>query len=79
MTRLLEEFDAADFRSAERILEAMRAPRPHRFWLSAGGPCDCDRVVRAIRAAFEANRETFINGDGDAIALKRSATAPSST
>ena len=64
VTRLLDEFDAADFRSAERILEAMRRQGRTVSGYPRVRPGDCDRVVRAIRAAFEANRPMFITGDG---------------
>jgi hypothetical protein len=63
VTRLLDEFDAADFRSAERILEAMRRQGRTVSGYPRARPADCDRVVRAIRAAFEANRPMFITGD----------------
>ena len=64
VTRLLDEFDAADFRSAERILDAMRRQGRTVSGYPRVRPGDCDRVVRAIRSAFEANRAMFITGDG---------------
>ena len=64
VTRLLDEFDAADFRSAERILEAMRRQGRTVSGYPRVRPKDCDRVIQGIRAAFEANRPMFITGDG---------------
>ncbi len=63
VTRLLDEFDAADFRSAERILETMRRQGRTVAGFPRIRPKDCDRVIRGIRAAFEANRPMFITGD----------------
>ena len=63
VTRLLDEFDAADFRSAERILDAMRRQGRTVSGYPRIRPSDCDRVVRAIRATFEANHASFITGD----------------
>jgi ADP-heptose:LPS heptosyltransferase len=66
VTKLLDEFDAADFRSAERIVETIRRQGRTISGYPRVRPGDCDRVNRAIRAAFEANRPLFVTGD-DAI------------
>jgi ADP-heptose:LPS heptosyltransferase len=63
VSKLLDEFDAADFRSAERILEAMRRQGRTISGYPRIRPRDCDRVNRAIRSAFEANRALFVSGD----------------
>jgi ADP-heptose:LPS heptosyltransferase len=63
VSQLLDEFDAADFRSAERILEAIRRQGRTISGHPRVRPSDCDRVNRAIRAAFEANRPWFNTGD----------------
>jgi ADP-heptose:LPS heptosyltransferase len=63
VSKLLDEFDAADFRSAERILEAIRRQGRTISGYPRVRPGDCDRVNRAIRAAFEANRPLFVTGD----------------
>jgi ADP-heptose:LPS heptosyltransferase len=63
VSKLLDEFDAADFRSAERILETIRRQGRTISGYPRVRPADCDRVNRAIRAAFEANRPLFVTGD----------------
>jgi ADP-heptose:LPS heptosyltransferase len=63
VSKLLDEFDAADFRSAERILEAIRRQGRTISGYPRVRPGDCDRVIRAIRTAFEANRPLFVTGD----------------
>jgi ADP-heptose:LPS heptosyltransferase len=63
VSRLLDEFDAADIRGAERILEAMRRQGRTISGNPRIRPRDCDRVNRAIRSAFEANRPLFVTGD----------------
>jgi len=63
VSRLLDEFDAADFRSAERVLEVMRRQGRTVAGYPRVRPKDCDRVIRAARAAFDANRPLFVTGD----------------
>jgi ADP-heptose:LPS heptosyltransferase len=63
VSKLLDEFDAADFRSAERILETIRRQGRTISGYPRVRPGDCDRVNHAIRAAFEANRPLFVTGD----------------
>jgi ADP-heptose:LPS heptosyltransferase len=67
VSKLLDEFDAADFRSAERILETIRRQGRTISGYPRVRPGDCDRVNRAIRAAFEANRPLFVTGDREII------------
>ena len=63
VSQLLDEFAAADFRSAERVLDTMRRQGRTISGYPRIRPSDCDRVIRAIRAAFEANRPLFVTGD----------------
>ena len=63
VSQLLDEFAAADFRSAERILDTMRRQGRTISGYPRVRPSDCDRVIRAIRAAFDANRPLFVTGD----------------
>ena len=63
VSKLLDEFDAADFRSAERILDTIQRQGRTISGYPRVRPADCDRVNRAIRAAFEANRPLFVTGD----------------
>jgi ADP-heptose:LPS heptosyltransferase len=63
VARLLDEFDASDFRSAERILDAVRRQGRTIAGYPKIRPKDCDRVIRAMRAAFEANYPLFVTGD----------------
>jgi ADP-heptose:LPS heptosyltransferase len=61
--RLLDEFDASDFRSAERILDAVQRQGRTIAGFPRIRPNDCDRAVRAMQAAFEANYRLFVTGD----------------
>jgi ADP-heptose:LPS heptosyltransferase len=61
--KLLDEFDASDFRSAERILEAVRRQGRTVAGYPRIRPNDCDRMIRAIRGAFETNYPLFVTGD----------------
>ena len=61
--RLLDEFDASDFRSAERILDAVQRHGRAIAGFPRIRPNDCDRAVRAMQAAFEANYRLFVTGD----------------
>jgi hypothetical protein len=63
VTRLLDEFDAADFRSAERILDIMRRQGRTVSGFPRIRPADCERVIKAIRVVFEANRPALMTGD----------------
>lgn len=63
VSQLLDEFAAADFRSAERVLDRLRQQGRTISGYPRIRPSDCDRVIRAIRAAFEANRPLFVTGD----------------
>ena len=63
VTRLLDEFDAADFRGAERILEVMRRQGRTVSGFPRIRPADCNRVIVAIRSVFEANRPAILTGD----------------
>ena len=63
VSQLLDEFAAADFRSAERVLDTMRRQGRTISGYPRIRPSDCDRVIRAIRAAFDANRSLFVTGD----------------
>src|SRR5271170_5642548 len=54
VSQLLDEFAAADFRSAERVLDRLRQQGRTISGYPRIRPSDCDRVIRAIRAAFEA-------------------------
>ena len=63
VTRLLDEFDAADFRGAERILEVMRRQGRTVSGFPRIRPADCNRVIVAIRLVFEANRPAILTGD----------------
>ena len=63
VSQLLDEFAAADFRSAERVLDTMRRQGRTISGYPRIRPSDCDRVIRAIRAAFDANRPLFVTGD----------------
>lgn len=64
VTRLLDEFDAADFRSAERILDIIRRQGRTVSGFPRIRPADCDRVIKAIRVVFQANRPALMTGDG---------------
>ena len=70
VTRLLDEFAAADFRSAERILDTMRRQGRTISGYPRVRPSDCDRVIRAIRAAFDANRPCSSPATGDRPAIR---------
>ena len=63
VTRLLDEFDAADFRSAERILDIMRRQGRTVSGFPRIRPADCERVILAMRSVFEINRPALIKGD----------------
>ena len=63
ITRLLDEFDAADFRAAERILDIMRRQGRTVSGFPRIRPADCDRVIEAIRTVFEAIRPAILTGD----------------
>jgi len=63
VTRLLDEFDAGDFRSAERILDIMRRQGRTVSGFPRIRPADCERVIVAMRAVFEANRPALVTGD----------------
>ena len=62
VTRLLDEFDAADFRSAERILDIMRRQGRTVSGFPRIRPADCERVILAMRSVFEINRPALIKG-----------------
>ncbi len=63
VTRLLDEFDAADFRSAERILDVIRRQGRTVSGHPRVRPADCDRVIEALQTVFEAYRPALITGD----------------
>jgi ADP-heptose:LPS heptosyltransferase len=63
VVKLLDEFDAADFRQAERLVEIF-----HRQGRTDSGyprirPPDCQRVLTALRGVLDKNRDRFRTSD----------------
>jgi ADP-heptose:LPS heptosyltransferase len=69
VVRLLDEFEASDFRGAERLLYALQRQGRTVSGYPKVRAVDCERVTRALRAAFEANMPSFVTGD-DAVARR---------
>lgn len=67
LLQLLDEFNAADFSAAERILDVLRRQGRTLSGYPRIRPGDCERVIKALAGAFEANRPLFRLGDSEAV------------
>ncbi len=63
VAKLLDEFGAIEFRTAERILDALERQGRTIAGYPRVRPADCDHFVHAMQLVFEANRRAFITAD----------------
>jgi hypothetical protein len=63
VAKLLDEFDAIEFRSAERILDALEREGRTIAGYPRARPADCDQFVNAMRLVFDSYRRSFITAD----------------
>lgn len=65
--RLIDEFKVADFRAAERLLDAFARQGRTVSGYPRVRPSDCAAVTKAIRRAFESSRPLWQTGDVETI------------
>ena len=67
VAKLLDEFEAADFRSAERILALLSRQGRTGPGFPRARPSDCERVTISLKRVFKANLPAFRTGDRDIV------------
>jgi ADP-heptose:LPS heptosyltransferase len=63
VAKLLDDLDMIEFRSAERLLDALERQGRTIAGYPRARPTDCENFVSAMRAVFESYRRAFITGD----------------
>ncbi len=63
VAKLLDDLDVMEFRSAERLLDALERQGRTIAGYPRARPTDCENFVMAMRAVFDSYRRSFITAD----------------
>jgi ADP-heptose:LPS heptosyltransferase len=63
VAKLLDDLDVLEFRSAERLLDALERQGRTIAGYPRARPTDCENFVMAMRVVFDSHRRSFITGD----------------